>query len=74
MTNQQPAVDEGAGSRWTPFLWIILASALAHLWCLGSQFFLDDYSQIRDNDVVLSGHFLEARFSMFAIGLTRSAY
>ena len=66
MTNQQPAVDKGAGSRWTPFLWIILASALAHLWCLGSQFFLDDYSQIRDNDVVLSGHFLEARFSAWA--------
>ena len=27
---------------WSPFLWIIAASALAHLWCLGSRFYMDD--------------------------------
>ena len=38
-----------------PFLWIIAASALAHLWCLGSQFFLDDFPAIQDSDNVLTG-------------------
>lgn len=41
---------------WLPFIWIIAASALAHLWCLGSQFYMDDMVQIRDNDIVRSGH------------------
>ena len=40
---------------WTPFLWIIAAGALAHLWCLGSQFFLDDFPAIQDSDNVLTG-------------------
>jgi len=39
-----------------PFLWIIAASALAHLWCLGSQFFLDDFPAIQDSDNVLTGN------------------
>lgn len=38
-----------------PFLWIIAASALAHLWCLGAQFFLDDFPGILDSDNVLTG-------------------
>ena len=38
-----------------PFLWIIAASALAQLWCLGSQFFLDDFPAIQDSDNVLTG-------------------
>ena len=38
-----------------PFLCIIAASALAHLWCLGSQFYLDDIPQIRDSAVVRDG-------------------
>ena len=42
-------------SVWMPFLWIIVASALAHLWCLGSQFFLDDFPAIQDSDNVLTG-------------------
>jgi len=42
-------------SVWMPFLWIIAASALAHLWCLGSQFFLDDFPAIQDSDNVLTG-------------------
>ncbi|MEO6475401.1 MAG: hypothetical protein ABIQ96_09800 [Luteolibacter sp.] len=42
---------------WLPFALIILAAALAHLWCLGSQFYMDDFPQIVDKDVVLSGHF-----------------
>ena len=33
-------------------LWIIGACAIAHIWCLGSQFYLDDLSQIRDSDYV----------------------
>jgi hypothetical protein len=39
-----------------PFFWIIVASALAHLWCLGSQFFLDDFPAIQDSDNVLTGN------------------
>ena len=34
--------DTAAPCPWLPFLWIIAASALAHLWCLGSQFYMDD--------------------------------
>lgn len=44
---------------WQPFAGIIIASALAHLWCLGSQFFLDDAMFIRHNEVIESGHFWE---------------
>ena len=42
---------------WLPLVWIVAASALAHLWCLGSQFYLDDAMAIRENDQVLSGRF-----------------
>jgi hypothetical protein len=45
---------------WLPFAGIILASALAHLWCLGSQFYLDDHSQILESEIVRSGQFLAA--------------
>jgi hypothetical protein len=38
--------------KWLPFLLIVAASALAHLWCLRSQFYLDDLWQIRDNDYI----------------------
>ena len=44
---------------WLPFAWIIAASALAHLWCLGSVFFLDDAPAIRQNPVLLTGRFWE---------------
>ncbi len=40
-------------------LWIIAASALAHLWCLGSQFYLDDLVQIRDSEYVKEFRFME---------------
>lgn len=43
------------GEAWAPFLWIIAASAVAHLWCLGSQFYLDDFPGIQDSDQVLAG-------------------
>ena len=43
---------------WLPFLLIITATALAHLWCLGSQFYLDDMNQIRDSELVLRGKLL----------------
>jgi len=38
-------------------LWIIGACAMAHIWCLGSQFYLDDMVQIRDSETVRSLRF-----------------
>ncbi len=49
-----PAVPQ---RPWVPFLWIIAASALAHWWCLGSQFYMDDMTAILNNPAVLKGHF-----------------
>ena len=51
---------EAAARPWVPWLWIVAASALAHLWCLGSQFYMDDMSAIRDNPVVRQGTFWRA--------------
>jgi len=48
---------------WLPFACIIAASALAHLWCLGSQFYMDDIQQIRDCEAVRTGDFLQAELS-----------
>jgi hypothetical protein len=48
-------IEENRSRPWLPFLCIIAASALAHLWCLGSQFYMDDYPQILDSAVVRSG-------------------
>jgi hypothetical protein len=48
-------IEESKSRPWLPFLCLIAASALAHLWCLGSQFYLDDFPQIRDSEVVRSG-------------------
>ena len=45
---------------WLPFLLIIAASALAHLWCLGSQFYMDDMMQIRDSEALRHGEFWKA--------------
>ncbi len=39
--------------------WIVAASALAHLWCLGSQFYLDDTVAIREHEAVRTGRFWE---------------
>jgi hypothetical protein len=58
--------DTAAGKAerpWLPFAIIIAAAALAHLWCLGSQFYLDDMSQIRDHDVVRSGQFWKGKLN-----------
>lgn len=49
--------------KYLPFLWIIMASALAHLWCLGSQFYMDDASQIRDSEIVRTGNFAAANIT-----------
>lgn len=38
-----------------PFALVIAAAALAHLWCLGSQFFMDDMPGIRDNEAIRNG-------------------
>ncbi len=59
MEQQHNPAEGKRGKTWTPFLWIIAASALAHLWCLGSQFYMDDIVQIRDNDTVRTGRFTE---------------
>lgn len=40
---------------WRPFLLVVAASALAHLWCLGSQFYMDDMVQIRDSEALRNG-------------------
>ena len=55
---------------WLPFVLIIAASALAHIWCLGSQFFLDDPSQIRDNEAIREGIFWQS----FAVLWTNLGY
>jgi hypothetical protein len=47
--------DSSPWRKWQPFGWIILASALAHLWCLGSQFYMDDIPQICDSKLVRTG-------------------
>ena len=46
---------DGCSRPWLPFVVIIAASALAHLWCLGSRFYMDDFPQIRDGLPVLRG-------------------
>ena len=53
----QGLADAAAAHPWRPVLWIIAASALAHVWCLGSQFYMDDAMGIRDNEAVLDGQF-----------------
>jgi protein O-mannosyl-transferase len=54
---QGPALLAG----WRPFLLILAAAALAHLWCLGAQFYMDDASIIRDNEAILTGGFLRGK-------------
>ena len=44
-------------------LWIIGACAMAHIWCLGSQFYLDDLLQIRDSEYVRELRFWEKSLS-----------
>ena len=55
MDEQQRKTEEER--PWLPFLWIIAASALAHLWCLGSQFYMDDMTGIRDSETIRDGVF-----------------
>jgi hypothetical protein len=55
---------------WLPFVLIIAASALAHLWCLGSQYFLDDPMAIRDNEAIREG----ISWRPFALLWTRLGY
>ena len=65
MEQQNNPAEGKRGKTWTPFLWIIAASALAHLWCLGSQFYMDDIMIIRDNDAVRTGRFAEMGLSVW---------
>ena len=55
-------------AAWRPFLWIIAASALAHLWCLGSVFFLDDRVTFQNNPLIESGRFWEASVNAWTYG------
>ncbi len=48
---------------WRPFGWIIAASALAHLWCVGSVFFMDDGVAIQHSSTIQSGRFWEGGLS-----------
>ena len=50
----QDVTDE---RQWLPWVWIIVASALAHGWCLGSQFYMDDLLSIVNNDDLRAGIF-----------------
>ena len=60
----EDTTENSAGkSSWLPFLGIILACAAAHLWCLGSVFYMDDIPQIRDNELVRNGDFTRATLS-----------
>ena len=56
-----PRMTAGAGDApsgtMRPILWIVLASALAHLWCLGSVFYMDDGIQILRNESLQRGEF-----------------
>jgi hypothetical protein len=50
---------------WIPWLWIVAAAALAHLWCLGSQFYMDDMTGIRDSELIRAGEFWTSRTLMW---------
>lgn len=58
----------GGKQAWLPFLWIVLACAAAHLWCLKSVFYLDDIPQIRDNELLRTGDVWQARFLSWTLG------
>lgn len=52
MTGQAHTHQQGCSDLWRwwmPWLGIIAASALAHIWCTGAQFYLDDFPQIVDS-------------------------
>ena len=59
-THGLPANETAPRHPWMPFLWVGVASALAHLWCLGSQFYLDDMPAIFDSEFTRSGKFWAA--------------
>lgn len=51
----------GEKRAWWPFSWIVVASAAAHLWCLGSQFYMDDIPAIVQNETLRNGEFWEPK-------------
>lgn len=55
-----PAQESAKRPPWSHYLWVIVASALAHLWCLGSQFYMDDLTAIINNQLVREGTFWKA--------------
>lgn len=59
------SAEAGRANPWRPFLLIIAACALAHLWCLGSQFYMDDVPQIQDNEAVLHGNLLPLKLNVW---------
>ena len=55
MRSDSHAISQGRSKPWLPFVLIIAFGALAHLWCLNSQFYMDDMHGIRDNEALRSG-------------------
>lgn len=41
--------------KWRGYGWIVLAALVAHVWCLGSVFYMDDFPQIVENERLLAG-------------------
>ncbi|MES2440572.1 MAG: hypothetical protein V4584_16010 [Verrucomicrobiota bacterium] len=70
MQTDGTAADSGGRRAWLPFLWIIVASAAAHLWCLGAQFYMDDFPQIVNSDAVKTGAILSSKL----VAWTRLGY
>lgn len=64
-THEQPGICGTDAATRRALLWIIAASALAHLWCLGSQFYLDDLVQIRDSEYVKDFRFMEVALNQW---------
>ena len=70
MAKATKRTGEGGGgelprSRYLPFALIAGVGALAHLWCLGSVFFLDDVLIIRDNTELREGAWWKPRFQQW---------
>ncbi len=58
--SEQQSPGAGTIRPRTACLWILLAAAAAHLWCLKSQFYLDDATIILRNPLLKDGSFLKS--------------
>ncbi|MGA0846117.1 MAG: ArnT family glycosyltransferase [Luteolibacter sp.] len=61
MASRSSPADYGLELRgWRPFAVIVAACLLAHIWCLTSQFYLDDPTAIRDSEEIRNGDIFRA--------------